>query len=340
MLRVILSIFLCLTISPLASAQSQRGRLEVVPVEVSTEDSFRLPGFSVVPREAPKAVVLLVHGLQGNSSWFRQSGIMEELARLGIAVFAFDRRSTPRSVALNEGRQEAGDILGPADYYLDLKAAADMVLGFARDNNVKAHLVGESLGGILGYQFLSQDHCGFSSMVGINTSLALRRIARFDWATLAQIRFGSATSYFGAVIEEDLLARPSGVGENEETVFESFLRNPVSYMQRRFTARYLLWVRDMLGSTLTSLSSKGMAEFPIYWIFSERDQVVDSEASMALVAAGGAPAHRSFLLPQAAHIAQTPQLRRRLAMAIERWISNEHQEAAGGNAYFCEGLRR
>jgi alpha-beta hydrolase superfamily lysophospholipase len=326
--------------TPHVSLAQTASRFEIREVEATTQDGMKLPGISVFPRTPPKAVVMIVHGLQGNSLWFRRSGLMEELARLGIASFAFDRRSTPRAVALNQGEQRPGDLLDPSHAVLDLRAQADEVLKYAREKNITAHITGESFGGILAHRFLTSGYCGFNSMIALNASLALQRIARFDSVTILAMVTYRPGSYFSAIIEEDLLARPSGQGESQPTPFEAFLRSNDSGMQREFTARYFLWARTALNQTLASIARKDLPGFPIYWVFAERDQVVDSTASIALIEAAGATWHRNFVLPQAAHIPQTIQLQRRIAMQMDLWITRERLEAGGETPYFCEGLRR
>ena len=89
------------------------------------------------PQDKARGVVLCLHGVESHSEWFEE--VAAELARRGLAAFAFDRPGWGRSAGVR----------GHLAAYADAVRQVAEVASTLRERYAEVHLAGLSWGGLL-----------------------------------------------------------------------------------------------------------------------------------------------------------------------------------------------
>ena len=216
---------------------------------------------SWLPDGAPRAILLVVHGLAEHSG--RYMNLVNRFVPLGYAVYSFDQRGHGKSEGLR-GHVER------FSYYLnDLRAFLDMVRSEHPD--AKIFLVGHSMGGTvaIAYSVHHQDE-----LDGLILSGAILKVD----ASLSPmlIMVGKALSV--VLPKSGVMVLDASAISQDQAVVDAYVNDPLVYrgkIRARLGAELMRMTQELPGQTPRIV-------LPILIMHGTADRLCDPEGSVAV----------------------------------------------------------
>lgn len=253
-------------------------------------------------RGEPRAVLVLLHGLQSHSGWFGEAATL--LQERGFAVYALDRRGSGAS----PGRK--GDI---RDYREWLREVA-LVVRQAREEypGRSVHLIGHCFGANIatGYALLRPGR--IASIVMLTPGFFVRPdYSLAEKAAIAAAAVIAPTTTFHVPQDDDLFTRDPEVLAwiNADTLGA-----------KRMTARALMQINRMLRWLRRNA---GRVDVPVLVLEAARDRLSDNERNRAFIAEtfGDRARWKTF---GAEHFLLSEPVRDEVLDAIEAWVGGDN----------------
>ncbi|HZS94437.1 MAG TPA: alpha/beta fold hydrolase [Chloroflexota bacterium] len=248
---------------------------------------------------APKATLVLIHGLQSHAQWFAESADL--LLDRGFSVYALDRRGSGSSP------ETRGDIADYRDWFDEVTEVA--ALARSERPDVATHLIG---------------HC-----FGANLALGSAMDARVPIASIAMLTPGlyitpDYSAPTKALIAASAFLQPQRrfpVPQNDGM----FTRDPAvlawirgdTLGAKTLTARCLLQTNRMLGRLRRDVGRVGVR---ILVFEAARDRISDNEGNRRLLS-GALGDSVTFQTLDAEHFLLTEWCRDDVLDAIDRWAT-------------------
>ena len=156
-------------------------------IRFSTIDKNELSG-SYYRASSASCHVIILHGLQGHSGWFRMGDL---LAQNGINVLAFDRRGSGKSAGVK------GHVNSYRDFYLDIDAAISYCEQL--DPNKPIHIIATSFGSLIAFSYQLFHPGKISSISLLTPVLYTLNNNQYSFTDKLKILFGSSDNYFPTV---------------------------------------------------------------------------------------------------------------------------------------------
>jgi alpha-beta hydrolase superfamily lysophospholipase len=147
--------------------------------------------------EAPKAGLLMIHGMQSHTGWIAATGTGDHLAANGVLVLAYDRRGSGRSGGRRGHADSAEDFLSDLDTAM---AALRRELAAAGAPGAPVHLFANCFGTRTALPWVANHESGVASV--ILTSPATHMARRADYGLLA--RLGVLLSFDSRMVDTPL----------------------------------------------------------------------------------------------------------------------------------------
>jgi len=305
----LLAIVLCLALAACAAATAPLGDQSVAPHLESdvlvARDGMRLPLREwKAESEAPKAVIVALHGMSDYSNAFDMPGT--EWAKRGITTLAIDQRGFGRSA--NPGLWAGGDVM--RDDLNDLVVAAR-----SRFPGVKIFAAGESMGGaVLLSALASPNPPAIDGAILVSPAVwsradmpALYRVALFMVAHITPgiILTNSAASRVVKIIPSDNI--PMLIALGKDPLF-----------QKKTRADTLYGLVDLMGEA-RSAPARLKNPPPILYLHGEKDQVIPPAPARATIRDLGARADlREY--PNGYHMLLRDLGRAKVQDDVARWV--------------------
>lgn len=287
---------------------------EAAPAGID-EDHFQVTaadGLKLAVRGFPTAdgpVVILSHGIASHQGWY--VGLSRQLRDRGVSVYTADRRGVGQSAGV---RGHMRDWKAVVD---DLHLVADEASHRLPDRPL--HLLGISLGGVFSvaaaldrpgrYQSVAASTPGFASRVKLPLLRRLRVLRR---------------ALFNPTRQYDL---PFGVEQLTDREDWRAVLDRDPDRNRRVSARFLVEMVRMQGSVKRRM---GELTAPLLVLLAERDQLVDNDAVVAVIAAVRRTRARVERYQGAAHVLPAALAADALPGRLAEWFHTEHAAPGSG----------
>ncbi|HAW07817.1 MAG TPA: alpha/beta hydrolase [Bacteroidetes bacterium] len=211
-----------------------------------------------LPETAPKAILLIVHGLAEHSG--RYMNLVNHFIPLGYAVYGFDH--------LGHGKSD-----GPRVYidrfqdFLDtIKTYFDMIQSWQPGKPV--YLIGHSMGGLISAIYLLEYQNDFAGAVLSGASVKIPAHISPVTITIGRV-FSRILPKFGLIkLEADGISR-------DENVVKAYVNDPL-VCTGKITARL---AGELLGATQRIMAEAEKITLPILILHGGADKLVESDAS-------------------------------------------------------------
>ena len=307
--RLLLAAFLALAACASPQLQELTGIAGEASLEADAlvmEDGVRLP-LTVWAAEAPRAVIVAVHGFNGYAADFSLPGPW--FAARGISVYAYDQRGF--------GRHEAGRGVWPGSDRLarDLIAAVALVRG--RHPKVPIHVLGFSMGGAVALKAAGQ---GLAA-----DGLVLAAPAVWGWREMNPLyRVGL---WSAAHIVPAQTATGSGLGISPSDNVEwlrAYSRDPLNIGATRFDALF-----GLVGLMQEAHDSAAAARLPALFVYGEKDEIIPEAPTREVLASYGGD-KRIVIYARGWHMVLQDLQRERVWQDILTWMTNRSAALPSG----------
>jgi alpha-beta hydrolase superfamily lysophospholipase len=248
---------------------------------------------------APKASVILLHGLRSHAGWFAHAA--DGLVERGFAVYTPDRRGSGSSP------EARGDIARFDEWFEEVAAVVDL----ARKDYPRApvHLLGHCFGGNIAMGTGLAKNLAIESLIVLTPGLFLLP----DYTAWEKVRIGVSSvmrpeARFPVPFEDDLFTRTP-------EVLDWILQDRIG--ARTLTARCLLQIREM---TQQVLHGTAQLQAPLLVLEADRDRIADNRRSRAHLerALGDWPRFKTF---EGEHFLLAEPCCDEVLDAIDAWVS-------------------
>jgi acylglycerol lipase len=274
------------------------GEISLEPDALVMEDGVRLP-LSVWAAEAPRAVVVAVHGFNGYASDFTLPGPW--FAARGVSVYAYDQRGFGRHEA------ERGVWPGAERLARDLVAAVDLVQ--RRHGNLPVFVLGFSMGGAVALTAATQ---------GLNArGLVLAAPAVWGWHDMNPLY---RVALWGAAHAMPASTATGGglgvqVSDNIEWL-RAYGRDPLNIRETRFDA--LFGLVDLMQQAQDAAPA---ARLPALFVYGANDEIIPEAPTERVMASYGG-AKRVAVYGRGWHMVLQDRQRERVWQDILTWMSD------------------
>jgi acylglycerol lipase len=262
------------------------------------DDGERLP-LTVWPAEAPRAVVVAVHGFNGYANDFSLPGPW--FAARGVSVYAYDQRGFGRH-ASGRGVWPGGDRLAR-----DLDAAVALI--GARHRGLPVHVLGFSMGGAVALKAAAD---------GLEADgLVLAAPAVWGWQEMNPVY--RAALWGAAHTVPAATATGSGLGvaasDNVEWL-SAYGRDPLNIRATRFDA--LFGLVDLMQE---AHEAAGIARLPALFVYGARDEIIPASPTQRVMDSYGGE-RRMAIYARGWHMVLHDMQRERVWRDILTWMTN------------------
>ncbi|HVJ63687.1 MAG TPA: alpha/beta fold hydrolase [Bdellovibrionota bacterium] len=224
-------------------------------VTLPTKDGHHIYG-EFYRAKKPRAIMLVVHGLQSHVGWYQSGDINAEA---GISSFAFDRRGSGRS----DG--ERGHTANVDEFMEDFQTA----MNFVKANNpdkLPVHIMANSLGAVTSLQYLNRHPNPQNIASLILTTPGTHSTSAGDYPLFRKLRIllAPAKEYFETPLENKDFV--------EEGPFLDWINND-KLGNRFFTASFLRTVNSMKGDFDKILKK---VDVPLFALMAKQDDIIDN----------------------------------------------------------------
>jgi alpha-beta hydrolase superfamily lysophospholipase len=224
------------------------------PIQIATPDGTYLHAV-LTKAENPKALILVVHGLQSHAGWF-MSG--EKFAQNGYTNLAFDRRGSGRS----EGLRCHAD--SEQDFITDLKTSLARLK--EEGPNLPVYVMANSLGALSTLLVAAENPLAFQKIFLTTPGLYASPGGSYPWYKQIMILTAPAKKYFRSPIEdEDFVSSGPWLDWVKADTLGC----------RDLTAKFLRSVKKMREE---AQKTAGLIMTPMYMMLAEQDAITDNEA--------------------------------------------------------------
>jgi alpha-beta hydrolase superfamily lysophospholipase len=222
----------------------------------SSDDGTRLYG-EFYQAQDPKAMLLVVHGLQSHSGWYMGG---QANAEAGISSLAFDRRGS----GLSSGKHGHASSV---DDFMDDFAAALSFLESVEPSGLPIHVMANSLGAVIAINYFSQNKdVNIASLILTTPGTHSTEEGSYSLLTKLAILTAPAERYFRSPIRDEHFV--------DEGNYLDWIRNdPMS--RRNFTASFLRTVNSM-KKDLDKKSA--LIDVPVFALVADKDAIIDNAA--------------------------------------------------------------
>lgn len=262
------------------------------------EDGVRLP-LDVWAAEAPRAVIVAVHGFNGYANDFHLPGPW--FAARGVSTYAYDQRGF--------GRHEAGRGVWPGAERLarDLVAAVDVVE--ARHGNVPVFVLGFSMGGAVALQ---------AATLGLDADgLVLAAPAVWGWRDMNLLYrvalWGAAHAVPAAT------ATGGGLGVQASDNIEwlrAYGRDPLNIRETRFDA-----LHGLVDLMQKAQDAAPAARLPALFVYGANDEIIPEAPTTRVMASYGGD-RRVAIYASGWHMVLHDRQRERVWRDILTWMTD------------------
>lgn len=222
----------------------------------SSNDGTRLYG-EFYQAQDPKAMLLVVHGLQSHSGWYRGG---QANANAGISSFAFDRRGS----GLSSGKH--GHANSPDDFMDDFGAALSF-LESIKPSGLPLHVMANSLGAVVAINYFSKNQdVNIASLILTTPGTHSTKEGDYSLLTKLAILTAPAERYFRSPIRDEHFV--------DEGEYLDWIRKD-TMGRRNFTASFLRSVNSM-KKDLDKKSA--LIDAPVFALVADKDAIIDNAA--------------------------------------------------------------
>jgi acylglycerol lipase len=262
------------------------------------EDGVRLP-LTVWAAEAPRAVIVAVHGFNGYANDFHLPGPW--FAARGVSVYAYDQRGF--------GRHDAQRGLWPGAERLarDLVAAVDLVE--QRHGDLPVFVLGFSMGGAVALE---------AATLGLEArGLVLAAPAVWGWHDMNPLY---RVALWGAAHAMPASTATGGglgvqVSDNIEWL-RAYGRDPLNIRETRFDA--LFGLVDLMQAAQEAAPA---ARLPAFFVYGAKDEIIPEAPTTRVMASYGG-ARRVAIYERGWHMVLQDRQRERVWRDILTWMSD------------------
>jgi alpha-beta hydrolase superfamily lysophospholipase len=239
----------------IAQKASSPNRVETTDETINfpSRDGTRLFGrFYKHPK--PKGLVVVVHGLQNHTEWYRNG---DRFAEAGFSTLLFDRRGSGHS----DGKK--GHLQSPGQWIEDLEAAIQYARSRAPD--VPFHLMANEMGFYAAFAYAKMKPKSVQSLIFVTPSAAILPSADHPTSLKAKIYVSPSYRYFETPLDDkDFVS--SGEGYD-------WIRND-RLGQREFTASFLRAINSLRADT--TKFEKSDLQIPLLLVLASKDRIIDN----------------------------------------------------------------
>jgi alpha-beta hydrolase superfamily lysophospholipase len=270
------------------------------------EDGVRLP-LTVWAAEAPRAVIVAVHGFNGYANDFSLPGPW--FAARGISLYAYDQRSF--------GRHDAGRGVWPGSDRLARDLTAVVALLRDRHPKLPVYVLGFSMGGAVALKAAAR---------GLDADgLVLAAPAVWGWQEMNPLyRVGL---WSAAHIVPAQTATGSGLGiapsDNVEWL-RAYSRDPLNIDATRFDALF-----GLVGLMQEAHDAAAAARLPALFVYGEKDEIIPEAPTREVLASYGGD-KRIAIYARGWHMVLQDLQRERVWQDILTWMTNRSAALPSG----------
>jgi len=274
------------------------GDISLEPDALIMDDNVRLP-LTVWPAQAPRAVIVAVHGFNGYANDFSLPGPW--FAARGVSVYAYDQRGF--------GRHDAGRGVWPGSDRLARDLTAAVALVRARHGALPVHVLGFSMGGAVALKAAARDLAA--------DGLVLAAPAVWGWQEMNPLyRVGLWTA---AHTVPAATATGSGLGvapsDNVEWL-RAYSRDPLNIRATRFDA--LFGLVDLMQEAQGSAAA---ARLPALFVYGAKDEIIPEAPTREVLRLYGGD-KRVAVYARGWHMVLQDMQRERVWRDILTWMTN------------------
>jgi acylglycerol lipase len=299
--HVVLAVFLALA----GCAQPQLQELSEAGSEIRLEadalvmdDGVRLP-LNVWRADAPRAVIVAVHGFNGYANDFSLPGPW--FAEQGVTFYAYDQRGF--------GRHDSGRGLWPGSDRLARDVAAAVALVRARHRAIPVYVLGFSMGGAVALKAAAD---------GLDADgLVLAAPAVWGWEEMNPLYRVALWSAAHAVPAATASGRGLGVEvtDNIEWLL-AYGRDPLNIRETRIDALF-----GLVSLMQEAQDAAGAARLPALFVYGARDEIIPEAPTERVMGRYGGD-KRIVIYDRGWHMVLQDLQRERVWRDILTWMTN------------------
>lgn len=251
------------------------------------------------PQDAPKAVLLVVHGLAEHSG--RYMNLVNYFVPRGYAVYGLDHIGHGKSDGRRVYIERFSDFTGP------LKTYFDMIQGWHPGKPV--FLVGHSMGGLIGAVYLLEHQDELKGAV-----LSAPAVKVSDTISPITITVGKILS--GILPQAGLLALDAAAISKDKAVVSAYINDPLVYTGK-VTARL---AAEMLSAMQRVTAQAADIRLPILLLQGSADRLVDPGGAKMLQENASTPDKTLKVYDGLYHEVFNEPEREQVLQDVEAWL--------------------
>lgn len=251
------------------------------------------------PQDAPKAVLLVVHGLAEHSG--RYMNLVNYFVPRGYAVYGLDHIGHGKSDGRRVYIERFSDFTGP------LKTYFDMIQGWHPGKPV--FLVGHSMGGLIGAVYLLEHQNELKGAV-----LSAPAVKVSDTISPVTITVGKILS--GILPKAGLLALDAAAISKDKAVVSAYINDPLVYTGK-VTARL---AAEMLSAMQRVTAQAADIRLPILLLQGSADRLVDPSGAKMLQENASTPDKTLKVYDGLYHEVFNEPEREQVLQDVEAWL--------------------
>jgi len=273
--------------------------------------SYSLWAADVPPGQAPRAVVVAVHGLSGAALDYEPLG--SHLARHGVATYALELRGQGNDPV----PQRRGDLEQIGDWFADLSAFFALVRGL--QPGAHFYYYGESMGAALLTRFLAQAAANEQPEGLVLASPVVELPARPTWWQELVFRFFHWGAPMHRIDVGEYTKRnendPSGWVTRDEAHRRWFQTAP--HKVTRFTVRFFACLRELISGCFEAASN---ITVPVLVIYAANDVYIKPARVEVFFERLGSREKEISLFPESYHLLLHDYDKAQALQKIEAWL--------------------
>lgn len=251
------------------------------------------------PQDAPKAVLLVVHGLAEHSG--RYMNLVNYFVPRGYAVYGLDHIGHGKSDGRRVYIERFSDFTGP------LKTYFDMIQGWNPGKPI--FLVGHSMGGLIGAVYLLEHQNELKGAV-----LSAPAVKVSDTISPVTITVGKILS--GILPKAGLLALDAAAISKDKAVVSAYINDPLVYTGK-VTARL---AAEMLSAMQRVTAQAADIRLPILLLQGSADRLVDPGGAKMLQEKASTPDKTLKVYDGLYHEVFNEPEREQVLQDVEAWL--------------------
>jgi acylglycerol lipase len=269
------------------------------PLALTSSDGLALVGSAWAPPGAPRAVLVVVHGLKDHIE--RYGELAAALIRAGVAVEGFDLRGHGRSAGPRAWVRRFDDLVNDLD-----RVVADVR---GRHPGVPLFLFGHSMGGAVAIRFVETRSTDLRGL--LLSGAAIRRPSNVSGGVVGLTKLLSAVAPHAAVFNT-----PNADFSKDPEVVAAMARDPLIYQRPApaRTAAELLRTMDRVRADAHGLT------LPLLALHGGGDKLTHPRGSEELVASASSQDKSFRLFPGLWHDLLHEPERASVLEAVQRWL--------------------